>query len=134
MTRCFTRRKVFQFDGTDWFEIWQRTMPENAADAAGEPRETDFAGADSDAKNDASGGFSPHSTTTSPGGSGNRKRPASGSLSEPEEAPARRTSPGDGAPLKQVLAAVYRLAASVSRQHAERVLQIITDLVVSHES
>lgn len=88
-------------------------MPENTS-----PEPAGSGGA-AESRNES--GFSPHSTTASPGSSG-RRRPGS---AEPDETGEQVN------PLKPVLLTVYRLAASISKQHADRTLQIVADLLVS---
>lgn len=95
-------------------------MPENG---------TQEAAADSPVKSDTneakSSGFSPHSTTTTPPQVAKTiattEDSGAGSATEEEE---------DTGPLKQCLAAAIKLSSTISRQHAERMLQIIADLLV----
>ncbi|XP_057377103.1 protein CBFA2T1-like isoform X2 [Daphnia carinata] len=66
------------------------------------------------------GGYSPHSTTTSTPPS-RKKHP------EEDDSP---PDADDSTPLKQVLVATLKLSGSISRQHSDRALQIVTDLLI----
>jgi hypothetical protein len=106
------------------------------------------------------GGYSPHSTTTTGTTPPSRKRNPVTAKEEEEEEPEdddeeeeeRSAAPHAGSsatsdsdvdtsadknlaaattPLKQILVATVKLSASISRQHSDRALQIITDLLVS---
>lgn len=88
------------------------------------------------------GGYSPHSTTTTGTTPPSRKRVKP----KEEEESATAVHAGSSATsdsdvdtsadknsthLKHILAATIKLSGSISRQHSDRALQIITDLLVS---
>ena len=89
-------------------------------------------------------GYSPHSTTTTGTTPPSRKRVKPKEEEEEESATAvhagsSATSDSDvdtsadknSTHLKYILAATIKLSGSISRQHSDRALQIITDLLVS---
>ena len=99
-----------------------------------------------------SGRYSPHSTTTTGTTPPSRKRqpvtPKTEEEEDEEEERAAAAHAGSSAtsdsdvdtsadlaaattPLKQVLVAAIKLSGSISRQHSDRALQIVTDLLVS---
>jgi hypothetical protein len=100
-----------------------------------------------------SGRYSPHSTTTTGTTPPSRKRhPVTPKTEEEEDEEVAAVHAGSSAasdsdvdtsadknleaeattiPLKQILVAAIKLSGSISRQHCDRALQIITDLLVS---
>lgn len=103
-------------------------------------------------RTNSGGGYSPHSTTGTTGTTtASRKRAVTSQEEEEEEDETedddptllvpRVSSESDSVeragpainptPLKQVLVAAIKLSGSISRQHSERTLQIVTDLLVS---
>lgn len=88
------------------------------------------------------GGYSPHSTTTTGTTPPSRKRHpkeeedkedegmAAAGESTHSDVDSDQTGPTT-TPLKQVLATMIKLSGSISRQHSDGALQIVTDLLVS---
>ena len=85
-------------------------------------------------RRNASGGYSPHSTT----GSNSRELRAHREEEEEDEEEensgrsADDSGPSATTPLKQILAAAIKLSGTISRQHWDRTLQVVTDLLVSY--
>ena len=141
--------KLIPAGGFDSFEyqVPNNTMPENPT-VEDDPTATTAA-----AKGDE-GGFSPHSTTTTttsstPTGSSSKRNKAAAvaaaammttTVLEQDTPPGSSESSPEMTmltstlPLKQCLAAVVKLSAGVSRQHAERTLHLTADLLVSLNS
>ncbi|KAI9561541.1 Protein CBFA2T1 [Daphnia sinensis] len=90
-------------------------------------------------RNASRGGYSPHSTTTTGTTPPSRKKHQTPKEEEEEDEAASRagesTTPDvdetlSTTPLKQVLVATLKLSGSISRQHSDRALQIVTDLLI----
>ena len=111
---------------------FQYKMPENLSPEVAVTEQVEES-----SRRNASGGYSPHSTT------GSNSRELRAHREEEEEEDEEEENSGRGAddsgpsattttPLKQILAAAIKLSGTISRQHWDRTLQVVTDLLVSY--